>query len=388
MVYISKILVKNFKSFGGQIKLNFQPGFNMITGPNGSGKSNIIDAVQFVLGELASKMMRVPDFSGLIYDGAGEPDQNKPQISQVTIYFDNADRGLASDRSQVSIGRKVNREGKSDYYLNGKRTSRKVVLDLLHLAGISPGGYNIVLQGTATRLSDLTPSERMDALEDLIGIKEYDEKKAEAKGRLTEAERKIEVSAARIDEVRKRVIELERQRNDALRFNHLVREEKRLNAVKLSFQISQFEEKLGILMEQMREREAEAAKLEEEKTQLREEREVARNRIEEFNREAAERGNTRLPMLKSDLVSRQTLCTGLRNRLREIEARYSQLGNLIAEKKREINSTEEEIAERRKSLESLQASEGELIGQLEINRRELESYIQAINGARESAGEN
>jgi len=387
-VYISKILVKNFKSFGGQIKLNFQPGFNMITGPNGSGKSNIIDAVQFVLGELASKRMRVPDFSGLIYDGAGEQDQNKPQISQVTIYFDNADRGIASDRSQVSIGRKVNREGKSDYYLNGKRTSRKVVLDLLHLAGISPGGYNIVLQGTATRLSDLTPSERMDALEDLIGIKEYDEKKAEAKGRLTEAERKIEVSAARIDEVRKRVIELERQRNDALRLNHLVREEKRLNAVKLSFQISQFEEKLGVLMEQMREREAEATKLEEEKTQLREEREVARNRIEEFNHEAAERGNTRLPMLKSDLVSRQTLCTGLGNRLREIEARYSQLGNLIAEKKREIKSTEEEIAERRKSLEYLQVSEGELIGQLEINRRELESYIQAINGARESAGEN
>ncbi len=332
--------------------------------------------------------MRVPDFSGLIYDGAGEEDQNKPQISQVTIYFDNNDRGLASDRSQVSIGRKVDREGKSDYYLNGKRTSRKVMLDLLHLAGITPGGYNIVLQGTATRLSDLSPSERMDALEDLIGIKEYDEKKAEAKGRLTEAERKIEVSAARIDEVRKRVTELERQRNDALRFNHLTREEKRFTAVKLSFQIDQLEDKLGVLMTQMREREAEAAKLEEEKTQLREERESARNRIEEFNREAAERGNTRLPMLKSDLVSRQTLCTGLSNRLREIETRLSQLGTLIAEKEREAKATEEEIAERRKSLESLQASEGQLIGQLGTNRRELEGYTQTINSNRESAGEN
>ena len=382
------MLVKNFKSFGGQIKLNFQQGFNVITGPNGSGKSNIIDAVQFVLGELASKRMRVPDFSGLIYDGAGEEDQNKPQISQVTIYFDNTDRGLASDRTQVSIGRKVDREGKSDYYLNGKRTSRKAVLDLLHLAGISPGGYNIVLQGTATRLSDLTPSERMDALEDLIGIKEYDEKKAEAKGRLTEAERKIEVSAARIDEVRKRVTELERQRNDALRFNHLSREEKRLTAVKLSFQINQLEEKLSVLMTQMREREVEAAKLEEEKTQLREEREAARNRIEEFNREAAERGNTRLPMLKSDLVSRQTLSNGLINRLREIETRHDQLDNLIAEKEREAKATEAEIAERRKSLESLQASEGQLTEQLAANRHELEGYSQTINSSRESAGVN
>jgi chromosome segregation protein len=331
--------------------------------------------------------MRVPDFSGLIYDGAGEADQNKPLISQVTVYFDNNDRGLASDRSQVSIGRKVDREGKSDYYLNGKRTSRKAVLDLLHLAGISPGGYNIVLQGTATRLSDLTPSERMDALEDLIGIKEYDEKKAEAKGRLTEAERKIEVSAARIDEVRKRVTELERQRNDALRFNHLTREEKRLTAVKLSFQISQLEEKLSVLMAQMREREAEAAKLEEEKTQLREEREAARNRIEEFNREASERGNTRLPMLRSDLVSRQTLRTGLGNRLREIGVRRGQLTRLISEKEREIKATEDEVAERRKALESLQSSEAPLMGQLDANRRELEGYIQTVNGARESAGE-
>lgn len=332
--------------------------------------------------------MRVPDFSGLIYDGAGEEDQNKPQVSQVTIYFDNADRGLASDRSQVSIGRKVDRNGQSDYFLNGKRTSRKAVLDLLHLAGITPGGYNIVLQGTATRLSDLTPSERMDALEDLIGIKEYDEKKAEAKGRLTEAERKIEVSAARIDEVRKRVTELERQRNDALRFNHLSREEKRLTAQKLSFQISQLEEKLGVLMAQMREREAEAAKLEEEKTQLREERESARNRIEEFNREASERGNTRLPMLRSNLVSRQTLRTGLTNRLKQIEARNAQLANLIAQKERELKSSEEEIAERRKSLESLKASEAQIIEQLGPNRRELEEYTGIINNARKSAGES
>lgn len=332
--------------------------------------------------------MRVPDFSGIIYDGAGDSDQNKPLISQVTIYFDNTDRGIASDRSQVSIGRKVDREGKSDYYLNGKRTSRKAVLDLLHLAGIAPGGYNIVLQGTATRLSDLTPSERMDALEDLIGIKEYDEKKVEAKARLVEAERKIEVSAARIDEVRKRVSELERQRNDALRFNHLSREEKRLTAVKLSFQISQLEEKLSVLMDQMKEREIEAAKLDEEKSQLRDEREAARNRIEEFNHEASERGNTRLPMLKSDLVSRQTLRTGLNNRLKEIENRRIELTNQITVKERELKATEDEIIERRKALETLSPSETQLIGQLETNRRELEGITQTINGARESAGEN
>jgi len=388
VVYINKVLVKNFKSFGGQVKLNFQSGFNIVTGPNGSGKSNIIDAVQFVLGELAPKRMRVPDFSGIIYDGAGEGEQNKPQIAQVTLYFDNADRGLASDRGQVSIGRKVDSAGQSDYYLNGKRTSRKAVLDLLHMAGITPGGYNIVLQGTATRLSDLSPSERMDALEDLIGIKEYDEKKAEAKVRLTEAERKIEVASARIDEVRKRVMELERQRNDALRFNHLTREEKRLVAIRLSGQITDLEGKLSALMAQMKEREGEAAKLEEEKAQLREERESARNRIEEFNREAAERGNTRLPLLKSDLVGRRTLRDGMTNRLKEIQSRRALLTGQIAEKEIEIASYQAEIVDRKKALESLVASEADQAITLESARAELESATARISEERSSTSDN
>ena len=114
MVYISRMVVRNFKSFGGDpIKLSFQQGFNIITGPNGSGKSNILDAVQFVLGELGSKRMRAPDLSGLIYDGAGEDRAGRAQVAHVSLYFDNSDRGLAIDRSTVSIGRKMDREGMS-----------------------------------------------------------------------------------------------------------------------------------------------------------------------------------------------------------------------------------------------------------------------------------
>ena len=387
MVYINKILVKNFKSFGGQIKLNFQPGFNVITGPNGSGKSNIIDAVQFVLGELASKRMHVTDSSGLIFDGAGEDESHKPQLAQVTLYFNNDDRGLASDRSQVSIGRKVDRDGKSDYYLNGKRMSRKAVLDMLNLAGITPGGYNIVLQGTATRLSDLTPGERMDALQDLIGIKEYDEKKAGARSRLNDAERKIEIATARIDEVKKRVTELERQRNEALRFDHLTREEKRLIAFKLTSQINQLEEKLKGFAEEKRVKEGDVARLDEEKNQLREEREVARNRIEEYNREAAERGNTRLPNLKADLISKRALRDSLNKRIREIENRCSILKQGIQQKDSEAEKAEVELGQRKQNLENLIKTQQELAPDYEAKRNELAEYTRQISGVRQAAGE-
>ncbi len=174
------------------------------------------------------------------------------------------DRGLAIDRSTSASGSKMDREGKSDYLLNGKRTSRRQLVELLEMAGITAGGYNIVLQGTATRLSDLTPSERMNALEDLVGIREYDQKKADARVKLNEAERKIEVASARIEEIKKQVNDLEKQRNNAILFNLLDEEENKLSAHRLTVQINDLEYKLNELDNQIKEKEEELKTLDEE----------------------------------------------------------------------------------------------------------------------------
>jgi len=388
MVYIQKIAMKDFKSFSGSLRLKFQPGFNVITGPNGSGKSNIIDAVQFVFGELGSRRMRVPDLSGLIFDGADERGAGTKRTAQVTIYFNNSDRGIAVDKKTVSVGRKINDQGKSEYFLNGRRTSRRAVQDLLEMAGIGPGGYNIVLQGTATRLSDLTPSERMNALEDLVGIAEYDEKKAEAKVKLAEAERKIEIASARIDEVRKRVNELERQRNDALRHQLLLREQRKLDALKLSHQLTQIESKIEKLEEQIRGDRREIAKIEEELAGLAEERKKARGRLEAFNREASEKGNTRLPLIKSELVGKEALRTSLESRLREIEAQKQTLQRGIAEKLEEIEGSRKEIEEKRQGLIELTRSEAQIAGEIGAKEAEIQELNGKISELKETAEAN
>ena len=389
MVHISRVIIKNFKSFGGEpIRLNFQPGFNIITGPNGSGKSNILDAVQFVLGELGSKRMRAPDLGGLIYDGAGEDKVGRAQVSQVTLYFNNTDRGLPVDRSTVSIGRKMDRDGKSIYYLNGKRTSRRRVLDIIEMAGITPGGYNIVLQGTATRLSDLTPSERMNALEDLVGITEYDEKKAAARARLNEAERKIEVATARIEEIKKQVNELEKQRNNAIAFSLLDKEERRLNAYRISGQLNTLDAKLAEIQGQINERQEEIKGLEEERERFAEERAEAQQRLDEFNKEAAERGNTKLPMLRSELVGKNTLKESLNGRLREIEQRKTTLQLDIQEKEAEIEGSRNEISGRNTQLEELGELEEQLREELDGRRSELATLNEKIFSARETAEQN
>jgi chromosome segregation protein len=389
MVHISRIVIRNFKSFGGDpIKLQFQPGFNIITGPNGSGKSNIIDAVQFVLGELGSKRMRAPDLSGLIYDGAGEDQRGRAQVSHVTLYFDNDDRGLAVDRSIVSIGRKMDRDGKSDYMLNGKRTSRRQLVDLLEMAGITAGGYNIVLQGTATRLSDLTPGERMNALEDLVGIREYDQKKADSRIKLNEAERKIEVASARIEEIKKQVNDLEKQRNNAILFNLLDEEENKLSAHRFTVQINNFEDKLTEIDNQIKEREGEVKSLEEERAKFIEEKNQAQQRLDEFNREAAERGNTRLPLLRSDLVGTNTLKESLVGRQREIEQRKIQFEKTIIEKEGDIEKSKNEVSNRNTRLQQITEEEIQHQNGLAEKRTEHAELNQKIQSSRETAEQN
>ena len=380
-------MVRNFKSFNGIVRLNFDPGFNIITGPNGSGKSNIIDAVQFVFGELASKRMRVPDLAGLIYDSAGE-DGSRPQFSQVTIYFNNSDRALAIDRKTVSVGRRIDRQGKSKYFLNGRRTSRRKLLDMLVMAGITPGGYNIVLQGMATRLSDLTPSERMRALEDLVGLTEYDNKKSEAKVRLAEAERKIEVANAKGDEVRKSVNELEHQRNDALRYILLSREEQRLEAYRLTHQIAQLESKLKAIKRQAAENQTDIESLEVEKEGLLRERDAARDELESFTDEAAEKGNTRLPLLKSELVGKRAMKNSLDGRLRDIDSRKTSIQENIEDKLTEIENSKLEIGEKRKELEELTKRETQLDTQIKEKQIELQSITEKISTLKGKAEEN
>ena len=384
MVHISRMHIRNFKSFGGEpIKLNFQPGFNIITGPNGSGKSNILDAVQFVLGELGSKRMRAPDLGGLIYDGAGEELAGRAKVAHVSLYFDNSDRGLAVDRKTVIIGRKMDRDGKSTYLLNGKRTSRRQLVVLLEMAGISAGGYNIVLQGTATRLSDLTPRERMDALEDLVGIREYDIKKNEARVQLNEAERKIEVASARIEEIKKQVNELEKQRNMALLFNLLDEEESRLAAQRLSTQINDLEAKLNELDAQILERQAEGKGLEDERQKFIDERRDAQQKMDEFNREATERGNTRLPLLNSELVGKNTLKDSLQARMREIQQRKLNLDRLMLDKEAEIEKSKGEIGSRNERLKEITGKESEFVFELEEKQLELSNVNENIKVARE-----
>ena len=210
----------------------FEPGLVSISGPNGSGKSNILDAIIFALGENKPKMMRVDKLRSLIHDIEGN--RHGPKMARSSVHFDNSDRKIPIDSDAVEITREMDDKGENTYYLNKKPTNRGQILDLLDVANAGLGQLNAVQQGTVTRISEFTSEEKRNTIEDLIGLSYFDEKKTEAIKQLDDADRRLEIALAKMGEIKKRIDELEEERNQKLRHGVLERELNRYKAIAAS----------------------------------------------------------------------------------------------------------------------------------------------------------
>ena len=158
MVYIKRIDLRGFKTFGRKTTIHLGRGLTIVTGPNGSGKSNVLDSVKFALGELSPKELRGETIGDLVYKGAGQTIHTK--AAYVAVQFDNHDRRIPIDAEAVTISREFRRGGEGIYRLNGKRISRKQLTDILSSADIQVSSFNIVPQHAITRLAEVTTEER------------------------------------------------------------------------------------------------------------------------------------------------------------------------------------------------------------------------------------
>jgi len=219
-----------FKSFGFKnTTVQFEPGLISISGPNGSGKSNILDAIIFAMGENKPKVMRVDKLRSLIHDIEGN--RRGPKMARSSVHFDNSDRKIPVDSDMVEITREMDDKGENNYFLNKKKTNRSHILDLLDVANAGLGQLNAVQQGTVTRISEFTSEEKRKTIEDLVGLSYFDEKKSESIKQLDDADRRLEIALAKMGEIKKRIDELEEERNQKLRSDILQRELNRYNAI-------------------------------------------------------------------------------------------------------------------------------------------------------------
>lgn len=259
LVYIEKLVCKGFKSFGrDSVTIKFNKGFTCIVGPNGSGKSNVIDAILFVLGQLSAKTLRATVFSDLLYSPPKPGMPAKAKSAIVELHFNNKDRKLQVEADKVVIERQLDDTGKSVCRINSKVVTRTAVLDVLGAIGVDPNGYNLVLQGEIAQMVKVSPNERRKLIEEIAGISAYDEQKDRALKKLTESETNLGKVDTQLQERRRQLEKLERERSDALRHKGLNDQIQKFNIDILAWSIIKGRLRINTINETLAQRAEEA----------------------------------------------------------------------------------------------------------------------------------
>ncbi len=181
-MYLRRLDLVGFKSFGARITTELQPGIVVIVGPNGSGKSNVSDALLWVLGEQSAKAVRARKSEEVIF--AGSASRQPLGMAEVSLVLDNADASLPIEYDEVRVTRRLYRSGESEYLLNGARVRLRDITQLLLHAGLSPDSYAVVGQGSIDELILQRPDERRVVFENVADIRRHQLRLTETRSKL------------------------------------------------------------------------------------------------------------------------------------------------------------------------------------------------------------
>jgi chromosome segregation protein len=183
-LFLRSLSLLGFKTFARATEIRFEGGVTAIVGPNGSGKTNIVDSIKWVLGSGQARDIRGKKMEEVIYVG-GER-RSRASFAEVTLVFDNTAGRLPIDYHEVAIKRRVERDGESDYYLNGTRVRRRDLLHLLSSTGLTVDSYAIIDQHDIESIVVCSPAERRQLLEEAAQVRGVKARRQEAAQRLAE----------------------------------------------------------------------------------------------------------------------------------------------------------------------------------------------------------
>jgi len=201
-VHLKSLTLKGFKSFASATTLRLEPGITCVVGPNGSGKSNVVDALTWVMGEQGAKALRGGKMQDVIFAGtAGRAPLGR---AEVTLTIDNSDGALPIDYSEVSITRRMFRDGAGEYEINGNTCRLMDVQELLSDSGIGREMHVIVGQGQLSAILESRPEDRRSFIEEAAGVLKHRKRKEKAV-------RKLEAMQANLARLTDLTTELRRQ---------------------------------------------------------------------------------------------------------------------------------------------------------------------------------
>lgn len=399
-MYIKALVLDGFKSFGRKTKIPFYEDFTVITGPNGSGKSNIIDAVLFALGLARTRGIRAEKLTDLIYNPGHEDDDNSggPREATVEVVLDNSDGTLersqvvnaagsddVGDCEEVRIRRRVKETEDnyySYYYLNDRSVNLSDIQDLLAQAGVTPEGYNVVMQGDVTEIINMTPYNRRGIIDEIAGVAEFDAKKEDAFEELEVVQERIDEAELRIEEKRERLAQLEDERQTALRYRRLRREkeeyegyrkaseleEKRAELETVQDRVAGLEDDLEDLQRELDERQGKVVRLQED--------------LEDLNAEIERKGEDEQLRIKSEIEEVKGDISRLEDKIESSEAQIESAESdrreafvQIDRKQEQVEDLTSEMREHKLEKASIKSE----VQERETEREELQAEIDAVD---------
>ncbi|SFS68868.1 chromosome segregation protein SMC [Halostagnicola kamekurae] len=399
-MYIKALVLDGFKSFGRKTKIPFYEDFTVITGPNGSGKSNIIDAVLFALGLARTRGIRAEKLTDLIYNPGHDDGDNSggPREATVEVVLDNSDGTLersqvvnaagsddVGDCEEVRIRRRVKETEDnyySYYYLNDRSVNLSDIQDLLAQAGVTPEGYNVVMQGDVTEIINMTPYNRRGIIDEIAGVAEFDAKKEDAFEELEVVQERIDEAELRIEEKRERLSQLEDERQTALRYRRLRREKEEYEGYRKASELEEKREELETVEERVEGLEEDLEDLQRELDERQGKVVRLQEDLEDLNAEIERKGEDEQLRIKSEIEEVKGDISRLEDKIESSEEQIESAESdrreafvQIDRKQEQVEDLTSEMREHKLEKASLKSE----IQERETEREELQAEIDAVD---------
>ncbi len=391
-MYLKAVQLKGFKSFPHKTRLDFGPGVSVIVGPNGSGKSNVSDAIVWARGEQSANAVRGQQMQDLLFGGAeGVPSAS---AAEVELVFDNSDGGLDSEFSELSVTRRLSRDGDGEYRINGARCRLVDVIEVLSDSGLGKEMHSVLSQGKVDEIVASKPKERRLLLEEAAGLGKHRKRRRRAQLKLAKTRDNLDRVLDVEREARSRIKPLKRQAEAAETHARLELQANELRAEQAADQLLLAARELEEATKLATDARAAREQLDGQLADVAKEREIAEQKIaaESARREKATESLFSVRSVYERIVGARERGSERTGRMAsEIDRCQAELGQLELDVQPEVDISrvaqlESELAEiERQGREELEAELVDMRQQHELAKEDLASRENELSAAKSLA---
>jgi chromosome segregation protein len=370
---LKKLILQGFKSFADRTEFLFDSPITGIVGPNGCGKSNVVDGFKWVLGEQSAKSLRGDAMMDVIFNGSGN---RKPAgMAEVVLVFENPQRAdgtrlLNVDVDEVAVGRRLFRDGTSEYQINTQSSRLRDIKELFLDTGVGVDAYSVIEQGRVAALLEANPAERRLIFEEAAGISKYKAKKKEAQRKLEKVDQNLLRVNDIVEEVEKRLRSVKLQAGKARTYQEHTA---RLGELRLTYSIQEYHQQY------------------QQSVELKGKLEDAQFRLDDLSQDLARKQNElaekkqqfddltqRRQKLEYELVQARAAMQSAQQSQQYATQQLEQIAEQLAGFERDRAETEQKLAEVSQSLTSETESLQRLTEELESHRLHIEQQQEAF----------